>query len=249
MEPFSQPLDTPPREKDPSIERLERTSSRARARMRFALHRESSVGRQTDWFVATRLNLWRDIFPPEPEAQLMGEPVAHLASHGFAPGEPLSSWHSHLPEDIRPSKVVGPGMNRKELDANPVLTERLVHDLNETPVPFADATFDAVVRTVSVEYLTHPFEVFREIARITKPRERFVTTFSNRWFPPKVIPLREGMHEFEGPGPVSEYFLESGLFGKLQTWPLRGLPSPEDDKYPDRLATSDPVYAVWTERR
>ena len=29
---------------------------------------------------------------------------------------------------------------------------------------------------------------------------------------------------------------------------LRGLPRPPDDKYADRLAQSDPVYAVWGER-
>ncbi|HSQ08103.1 MAG TPA: SAM-dependent methyltransferase, partial [Chromatiaceae bacterium] len=45
-----------------------------------------------------------------------------------------------------------------------------------------------------------------------------------------------------------EYFLDSGLFTDLETWSLRGLPRPPDDKYADRLAQSDPVYAVWGER-
>ncbi len=161
----------------------------------------------------------------------------------------MSSWHSHLPEGMKLAEVVGLGMSREELEANPVLARRVVHDLNETPqLPFDDATFDAVICTVSVEYLTRPFEVFREVARVTKPGGHFVTTFSNRWFPPKVIQLWEGIHELERPGLVSEYFLESGLFDDLETWSLRGLPRPADDKYSDRLVTSDPVYAVWGRR-
>jgi SAM-dependent methyltransferase/FKBP-type peptidyl-prolyl cis-trans isomerase 2 len=160
----------------------------------------------------------------------------------------MASWHSHLPPGLEPASVAGLGMNRDELDANPILTERVVQDLNQIPaLPFPDAAFDAVVCTVSVEYLTQPFAVFREVARVLAPRGRFIVTFSNRWFPPKVIRLWEGIHEFERPGLVLEYFLESGLFGDLQTWSMRGLPRPADDKYADRLLHSDPVYAVWGE--
>ncbi len=56
------------------------------------------------------------------------------------------------------------------------------------------------------------------------------------------------IHEFERPGLVLEYFLESDLFRDLETWSLRGLPRPLDDKYADRMAHSDPVFAVWGER-
>ena len=161
----------------------------------------------------------------------------------------MASWHSHLPERLDPVSVTGLGMNREELDANPALRERLVQDLNQDPqLPFLDSAFDAVVCTVSVEYLTNPFAVFREVARVLRPGGRFVVTFSNRWFPTKAIWLWEGLHEFERPGLVLEYFLESGLFTALETWSLRGLPRPPDDKYAARLVQSDPVYAVWGER-
>lgn len=161
----------------------------------------------------------------------------------------MASWHSHLPDGLEPASVTGLGMNREELDANPALDERLVHDLNQDQrLPFADAAFDAVICTVSVEYLTEPLAVFREVARVLRPGGRFMVTFSNRWFPTKAIWLWEGLHEFERPGLVLEYFLDSGLFTDLETWSLRGLPRPPDDKYADRLAQSDPVYAVWGER-
>lgn len=161
----------------------------------------------------------------------------------------MASWHSHLPSELDPAAFTGLGMNRQELDANPALTERVVHDLNLEPtLPFPDAAFDAVVCTVSVEYLTQPFAVFREIARVLAPGGRLIVSFSNRWFPTKAIRLWEGIHEFERPGLVLEYLLESGLFAELETWSLRGLPRPADDKYADRLLRSDPIYAVWGER-
>jgi len=78
--------------------------------------------------------------------------------------------------------------------------------------------------------------------------EEFVVTFSNRWFPPKVIKVWQDVHEFERIGLVMEYFLRDGGFTNLQTWSMRGLPRPLDDKYGDRMAQSDPVYAVWGER-
>jgi SAM-dependent methyltransferase len=158
----------------------------------------------------------------------------------------MSSWHSHLPEALAAGAVVGLGLNQAELEANPVLSARLVQDLNaEARLPFADGIFDAVVCTASVEYLVEPFATFREVARCLRRDGIFVVTFSNRWFPPKAIAIWETIHEFERLGLVLEYFLESGLFRDLETWSLRGLPRPPDDKYAGQLAHSDPVYAVW----
>jgi SAM-dependent methyltransferase len=158
----------------------------------------------------------------------------------------MSSWHSHLPEILEPAAVTGLGMNRAELDANAMLTERVVHDLNRNPrLPFDDAAFDAVICSLSVEYLISPFAVFRDLARVLRPGGLLIVSFSNRWFPPKSIQIWEGIHEFERLGLVLEYFLESRLFTGLNTWSLRGLPRPADDKYADRIMLSDPVYAAW----
>ncbi len=158
----------------------------------------------------------------------------------------MASWKSHLPGALALDEVVGLGMNREELDANPLLGDRRVHDLNLSPaLPFDDAAFDAVVCTVSVEYLTEPVQVFAEVNRVLRLGGRFVVTFSNRWFPPKVVRVWEDIHEFERPGLVLEYLLKAGGYRDLETWSLRGLPRPRDDKYADRLAFSDPVYAVW----
>lgn len=97
----------------------------------------------------------------------------------------MSSWQSHLPAGYRGAEVVGLGMNETELQYNPQLTGYVVHDLNADPrLPFGEARFDAVICTVSVEYLTHPLEVFAEVRRVLQPGGVFVVTFSNRWFPP-----------------------------------------------------------------
>jgi SAM-dependent methyltransferase len=161
----------------------------------------------------------------------------------------MASWESHLPADHGLGQIVGLGMNAEELAANPLFAEHLVHDLNLKPtLPFADGEFDAVICSLSVEYLVKPFEVFAEVARVLRPGAPFVVTFSNRWFPPKAIRVWEGMHEFERPGLVLEYFLRDGLFGDLETWSIRGLPRPADDKYANRYGESDPVYAVWGTR-
>lgn len=162
----------------------------------------------------------------------------------------MASWDSHLPATVLgPAAVTGLGLNRDELDANPILAQRVVHDVNARPVlPFADATFDAAICTVSVEYLTHPVEVFAEVARVLRPGGIFVVVFSNRWFPPKAVRLWEDLHEFERPGLVLAYFLHEPRFRELETFSLRGLPRPPDDRHAGQSPLSDPVHAVWGRR-
>ena len=80
-----------------------------------------------------------------------------------------SSWVSHFPADdgVRFGRVAGLGMNAEELAANRQLSEWVVRDLNKQPVlPYADDSFDAVTCTVSIDYLTQPLSVMREVARV-----------------------------------------------------------------------------------
>jgi SAM-dependent methyltransferase len=174
---------------------------------------------------------------------------ARLIPRGSRILDLMSSWHSHLPASLEPATVVGLGMNADELARNPVLARRVVRDLNIDPtLPFPDASFDALICTVSVEYLTAPFAVFNEIARVLKPGGIAVMTFSNRCFPTKAVHIWQQLHEFERMGLVLEYFRESGRFGDLSTWSLRGLCRPPEDRYSPRLQRADPLYAVWGRR-
>lgn len=162
----------------------------------------------------------------------------------------MASWESHLPADHGLAEIVGLGMNVEELDANPLLRGYRIQDLNLKPaLNYADNAFDAVICSLSAEYLIKPFEVFAEVARVLRPGGRFILSFSNRWFPPKVINIWQDMHEFERPGLVLEYFLRDSLFDELETWSIRGLPRPADDKYASRQTDSDPIYAVWGSKR
>jgi SAM-dependent methyltransferase/FKBP-type peptidyl-prolyl cis-trans isomerase 2 len=162
----------------------------------------------------------------------------------------MSSWNSHLPESLELAQLTGLGLNRKELEKNPRLTDYVVHDLNRNPVlPFENQAFEAVICTVSVEYLTHPEEIFREVARILKPGGYFIHTFSNRWFPPKVVRIWTELLEWERPGLVLEHFWLNGAFHRLRTFSARGWPRPVSDRYFPQVPISDPVYAVWGQTR
>ncbi|HID99145.1 MAG TPA: hypothetical protein EYP59_02495 [Thiotrichaceae bacterium] len=104
--------------------------------------------------------------------------------------------------------------------------------------------FTRLFSTVSVEYLTQPFEVFQEVSRILKAGGYFIVTFSNRWFPPKVINIWPELHEFERLGLVMEYFLKSEQYNHLSTYSMRNFPRPADDKYIPESQYADPVFAV-----
>ena len=161
----------------------------------------------------------------------------------------MSSWQSHLPEALDLKRLVGLGLNERELNNNENLNEIVVQDLNVNGrLPFEADSFDAVICTVSVEYLVDPIAVFREVSRILRTDGHFVVTFSNRWFPTKAIKIWKELHEFERMGMVLEYFIRSGGYKNLQTYSIRGLPRPHNDRYYPDLRYSDPIYAVWGQR-
>ena len=100
----------------------------------------------------------------------------------------MSSWVSHLPAEVTYSRVVGLGMNRTELAANPRLDGYVVHDLNRNQrLPFAGGEFDAAAICVSIQYLTRPAAVLRDLGRVLAADGALVITFSNRCFPTKAV--------------------------------------------------------------
>ena len=72
----------------------------------------------------------------------------------------MSSWVSHLPKEAKYKRVVGHGLNAQELAKNPRLDYFFVKDLNQDQrLEFEDGSFDAVLCTVSVQYLQYPEKV------------------------------------------------------------------------------------------
>ena len=159
----------------------------------------------------------------------------------------MSSINSHIEENLERKKITGLGLNREELEANPTLDERIIHDINKNQrLPFDNASFDIVICSLSIEYLTHPLKLFDEVARILRPEGRFIISFSNRWLPTKAVQVWNNLHDFEHIGLVMEYFIGSAHFGEINTYSLRGVPRPANDKH--NIPLSDPVYVVWANR-
>lgn len=100
----------------------------------------------------------------------------------------MSSWVSHLPEELQFDHVEGHGLNAEELTRNPRLNHYFVQNLNENPqLPLPDQNFDAVLNCVSVQYIQYPEAVFSEIHRVLKPGGVAIISFSNRMFFQKAI--------------------------------------------------------------
>jgi SAM-dependent methyltransferase len=150
----------------------------------------------------------------------------------------MSSCVSHYPDDVEFASVTGLGMNRVELDANPRLTTRVIHDLNHDPIlPFDEGTFDACTLSVSVQYLTRPSAVFTELARVLKPGAPCIISYSNRCFPTKAVAVWRALDDHGHGELIAQYFAGSKEFA-----PARVL-----DLSPARGRTRvhrDPLYVV-----
>src|SRR5882672_7188756 len=149
----------------------------------------------------------------------------------------MSSWRSHLPAGFRATEVVGLGLNAEEMADNPQLTRALVHDVNDDPrLPFADGEFDGAMCAVSIQYVTHPLLLFREVHRVLRPGAPFVVSFSNRCFPTKAVAVWLGMSDQQHVALVRAYFDAASGWRDITT----------DDQSPGD--GGDPLYAVWARR-
>jgi len=127
----------------------------------------------------------------------------------------MSSWVSHLPEEVEYAHVCGLGMNAEELERNPRLHARVVHDLNADPtLPFADGVFDVVLNAVSVQYLTRPVEVFAEVQRVLAPGGVHVVAYSHRLFATKAIAGWQALRMEERSRLLAAYFALARGFGR-----------------------------------
>jgi SAM-dependent methyltransferase len=170
-----------------------------------------------DGAIAAVTQLYRELFPPDGE-------ILDL----------MSSWISHLPPEVQYGRVIGLGMNEVELRRNERLDSYVLQNLNEVPrLPFGGGEFDGVGICVSVDYLTRPVEVLREVGRVLKVGAPVVITFSNRCFPTKAVEIWHRLDDIGRTRLVEGYLAEAGNFGAIHSL----------DRSPRRLF-SDPLYAV-----
>ncbi|XP_034707625.1 uncharacterized protein LOC117930926 [Vitis riparia] len=197
---------------------------------RFVTHVDSG-------FISTLTDLYRERLSP-------GSEILDL----------MSSWVSHLPKEIEYKRVVGHGLNAQELAKNPRLDYFFVKDLNQDQKLESDScNFDAVLCTVSVQYLQYPEKVFAEVFRVLRPGGVFIVSFSNRLFYEKAISAWRDGTAYSRVQLVVQYF--QCVEGFTQPETIRKLPATngaQEDKGPlswitrllGFLSGSDPFYAV-----
>jgi SAM-dependent methyltransferase len=151
----------------------------------------------------------------------------------------MSSWRSHWPADLPKQRLAGLGLNAAEMADNPDLDDYVVHDLNADPhLPFESDTFDAVVVTVSIQYMTRPVDVFRDVNRILKPGGLLAVIYSNRMFPTKAVAIWRMLNDREHADLIATYFRHAGHFVGLEA----------QSHAPPTAAYTDPVYVVMARK-
>ncbi len=147
----------------------------------------------------------------------------------------MSSWRSHLPENLPVKKLVGLGLNDVEMAENPQLHQAVVHDINVDPkLPFGDAAFDAVVVTVSIQYVVRPVEVFRQVSRVLGEGGSLHVVYSNRMFSTKAVAIRKALDDAGRGKLIASYFHYSGGWGPPEALDI----GRHQELY------SDPMYVV-----
>jgi SAM-dependent methyltransferase len=160
----------------------------------------------------------------------------------------MSSWVSHLPEEIKFEFVEGHGMNEEELQKNSRLNHYFLQDLNKDPkIPLPDEDFDAVLNTVSIQYLQYPEAIFSEIHRILKPGGIAIISFSNRMFYQKAIAAWRDASETGRVQLVNQYFQSTSGFSKPEVI-VRQSTVPAFLQMLG-MGSADPFYAVIAEKK
>ena len=162
--------------------------------------------------------------PPRLVHHIDGDAVAALTAYYrtlLAPGSDvldlMSSWVSHLPDDLPLGTVIGHGMNADELAANFRLTRWFIRDLNLDPIlPLPDASVDTALACVGVQYLQRPVEVFAEVARVLRPGGAFAVSYSNRCFPTKAVAIWRAL-DMAGQAKLIALYLERAGFAAIET--------------------------------
>lgn len=152
----------------------------------------------------------------------------------------MSSWRSHLPEGFPKKMLVGLGLNAVEMAENPQLDEQVVHDLNANPtLPFKDQSFDSAVVTVSIQYMTKPVDIFREVERVLRDGASFHVVYSNRMFPTKATAVWRALDDAQRAQLIASYFSNAGGWEKPQARDI----GPRTGFY------TDPVYVVAARKK
>jgi len=95
----------------------------------------------------------------------------------------MSSWDSYLPKGKKYKKVIGHGLNKKELEKNKIFDSYWIQNFNlNQEIPLVDKGVDCCLMVAAWQYLQYPENLTREIVRILSDQGKFLIAFSNRAF-------------------------------------------------------------------
>jgi SAM-dependent methyltransferase len=124
----------------------------------------------------------------------------------------MSSWVSHLPDNVSYDHIIGHGLNAAELRENEALDEWFCQNLNQNQVlPLEDNAVDAVTCALSVQYLQYPGRIFDEFTRVLNDDGVAIISFTNRMFPTKAVRAWRAGSMDERHDLVEQYCAVSGL--------------------------------------
>ncbi|GMH74749.1 hypothetical protein TrRE_jg1499 [Triparma retinervis] len=134
---------------------------------------------------------------PDTEEYLSGASVNNLQNHlGFylADGDAVlelgAGSNSYFPPSLKLSRHVGVSYTDDKMKSNPSITSSIIADLNDVEEErglrspevksLGAGTFDKVVMTNTIDFLTHPREVFRTAWFLLKPGGTMIVPFSSK---------------------------------------------------------------------
>ena len=95
----------------------------------------------------------------------------------------MSSWDSYLPRGKAYKRVIGHGLNEKELKKNRVFDHYWIQNLNSNQnLPLESGSIDYCLMVAAWQYLQYPENLTKEIARILSSQGKIIIAFSNRAF-------------------------------------------------------------------
>ena len=95
----------------------------------------------------------------------------------------MSSWDSYLPQGKKYKKVIGHGLNKKELEKNKIFDSYWMQNFNlNQEIPLDNSSVDYCLMVAAWQYLQYPENLTKEIARILSSQGKIIISFSNRAF-------------------------------------------------------------------
>ena len=95
----------------------------------------------------------------------------------------MSSWDSYLPKENTYQKVIGHGLNKKELERNNILDSFWVQNFNlNQDIRLENGSIDYCLMVAAWQYLQYPENLTNEISRILSDKGKIIVSFSNRAF-------------------------------------------------------------------